>query len=139
MAERAKDTIHVRDLGVRCMVGVFPEERREKQDLLITMALETDLRRAGRTDAVEDTIDYKTLTGRVIAMVEAASFCLIERVAQCVADLCLEDARVRRVEVTVDKPGALPRARCPAVTIVREQCDEESGAARRPADVPKHD
>ncbi len=121
MGERPLDKIHIRDLRLRCVIGVFPEEQREKQDVIINITLHADLRTAGETDRIEDSVDYKSLKSRILAMAEQSSYYLIERLAECVADLCLEDARVQRVEVSVDKPGALRFARSVAVEIVREQ------------------
>jgi len=121
MAEAPVDKIHIRDLHGRCTIGVFPEERREKQDVIVNITLEADLRTAGRTDRIDDTVDYKAIKNRVIAFVEQSACALIEALAQRIADLCLEDDRVQRVTVTVDKPGALRFARSAAVEIVRQR------------------
>jgi len=115
------DRIYIRDLGVRCIVGIFPDERREKQDIIINIVLHADLREACRTDDIAATVDYKAVKKRVLALVEQSSFLLVERLAQAIADACLEDARVQRVEVTVDKPGALRFARSAAVSITRDR------------------
>jgi dihydroneopterin aldolase/D-erythro-7,8-dihydroneopterin triphosphate epimerase len=120
-ADPPLDKIHIRDLGVRCVVGIYPEERREKQDVIINVTLHTDLRAAGRTDRIEDTLDYKGIKKRIVAMVEQCSPFLIERLAECVAQICLEDPRVHRVDVTVDKPGAMRFARSVAVEIARKR------------------
>ena len=85
------------------------------------IVLDIDLRRAGRTDAIEDTVDYKAIKQNVVAMVEASSCYLVEHLAQRVADVCLEHPRVQRTDVTVDKPGALRFARSVAVEIARER------------------
>ena len=58
---------------------------------------------------------------KVIALVEQSSFFLIERLAEGVAQLCLEEPRVMRAQVTVEKPGALRFARTVGVEIVREK------------------
>ena len=55
------DQIFLRDLLVRCIVGIFPEERREKQDVILNITLFADLRRACCSDAIQDTVDYKTV------------------------------------------------------------------------------
>jgi dihydroneopterin aldolase/D-erythro-7,8-dihydroneopterin triphosphate epimerase len=115
------DKIYIRDLGLRCVVGVYPEERREKQDVLINVTLHADLRSACQADRMEHTLDYKGIKKRIVAMVEQSSHFLIERLAECVAQICLEDPRVQRVEVTVDKPGALRFARSVAVEIARKR------------------
>jgi dihydroneopterin aldolase/D-erythro-7,8-dihydroneopterin triphosphate epimerase len=115
------DCIHIRDLALRCIIGIYADERRDKQDVIINIRLYADLRQACRSDDVRDTIDYKTLKKKVIALVEQSSCLLIEHLAELIADVCLEDSRVRRVVVSVDKPGALRFARSVAVEIVRER------------------
>lgn len=119
--ERPLDRIHIRDLLVRTIVGINDEERENMQDVVLNITLHADLREAGRCDDIEDTVDYARLKKRILAHVDDARYYLIERLAQAVADLCLEDPRIERVEVTVDKPGALRFARSVAVTITRTQ------------------
>jgi dihydroneopterin aldolase/D-erythro-7,8-dihydroneopterin triphosphate epimerase len=115
------DRIHIRDLALRCIVGVYPEERREKQDVTVNITLHADLRRACKSDRLDDTVDYKRIKKGVVALVEASRFQLVERLAQAVADLCLRDRRVRRVDVRVEKPAALRFARTVDVEISRSR------------------
>ncbi len=117
----APDRVFIRDLAIRCIVGVDAEERREKQDVLIQITMHTDLRQAGRTDALEDTVDYRALKKRIIRLVEESQFYLVEALAQSIADECLRDSRVEQVEVAVEKPGALRFARTVGVEIVRRR------------------
>ena len=123
-AEEHLDRIHVRDLRLRCVLGIYPEERREKQDITVNIVLYADLRAAGRSDRIEDTVDYKEVKKRVVAQVEGSSSFLIEHLAQRVAGLCLEEPRVEAVRVTIDKPGALRFARSVAVEIFRKRADD---------------
>ena len=116
---QALDAIHIRDLALRCIVGITGEERREKQDVVINITLYADLSRATATDRIEDTVDYKAVKKAVVALVEASAFNLIERLAGAVADVCLGHAGVERVAVSVDKPGALRFARSVAVELTR--------------------
>lgn len=120
------DLIHIRDLRLRCIIGINPEERRVKQDVVINITLHADLRKAGRSDNMVDTVDYKEIKLAVVDLVEASSFYLVERLAQGVADLCLKRSKVRGVRVLVEKPGALRWARTVGVEIVRwEEGDGE--------------
>lgn len=119
MAEKTLDVIHIRDLQLRCIVGIYPDERREKQDVVISVDLYADLSKACETDDIADTVDYKSIKKRVVKMVEDSECLLVERLAQRVADLCLEAPLVQRVHVSVDKPGALRFARSAAVEITR--------------------
>lgn len=121
MAERALDRIHIRDLRLRCIIGIFPEERTEKQDVVINLTLHGDLSQAGRTDDIAHTIDYKELKKRIVHLVEASEFLLLERMAEEIAGLALADKRVERADVCVDKPGALRFADSVAVEITRDR------------------
>ncbi len=121
MNESPLDRIHIRDLLLRCIIGIFPEERREKQDVIINITLGGDMSRAGQTDNIEDAIDYKNIKKRVLAMAQQSSFFLVERLAEQIAAICLENPKVQEVQVTVEKPGALRFARSVGVEIVRRQ------------------
>ncbi len=113
------DRIVVRELLVRCVLGLTDEERRERQNVLISWVLFTDLRAATESDRVEDSVDYRELKKRVLAMAEQSSYHLLETLAARVADVCLSYPGVRRVQVTVEKPGALRFARSVAVRLTR--------------------
>jgi D-erythro-7,8-dihydroneopterin triphosphate epimerase len=113
------DTIEIQDLLVRTVIGVGEEERRDKQDVLISAVLETDTSRPGKTDDLADAVNYRTITKNILALAEQSEFRLIERFAEEIAALCLADARVARARVTVAKPGALRFARSVCVTIER--------------------
>ncbi len=115
------DRIHLRDLLLRCIVGVNEEERGKRQDVVINLTLHADLRQACRSDRIEDTINYRTIKQAVIKEIEGRSFHLIERVGERVAEICLGSPGVRRVDVVVDKPGALRFARSVAVELTRFQ------------------
>ena len=113
------DKIYIRDLSIRCIIGVNQDERTEKQDVVINVVLFTDTRKAGQTDDLDDSVDYKKVKKTILSLVENSEFLLIEKLAEEIAKVCLEDSKVQKVNVTVDKPGALRYTRSVAVEIVR--------------------
>ena len=113
------DKIYIRDLSIRCIIGVNQEERTEKQDVIINVILFTDTRKAGQTDDLDDSVDYKKVKKTILSLVENSEFLLIEKLADEIAKVCLDDSKVQKVNVTVDKPGALRYTRSVAVEIVR--------------------
>ena len=113
------DQVHIVDLQLRCIIGIYPEERQEKQDVILNITLYADLRQAGNTDDLRDTVDYKSVKQAVRTLVEGSSFKLVEKLASEVARVCLEPALVKKVQVRIDKPGALRFARSVAVEIMR--------------------
>ena len=117
------DRIYIRDLALRCIIGVYPEERREKQDVTINVTLECDHSAAAASDRLEDAVDYKGIKKEIIRLVEGSQFQLIEALAERIAGLCLENSKVAAATVCVDKPGALRFARSVAVEVTRLRTD----------------
>jgi len=121
MNEMHLDKIHIRGLRTRCILGIFPEEREKPQEVELNVTLYADLRQACRNDDINDTVDYKGVKMRILELVENSGFFLVERLAQVVADICLDTPHVEAVTVALDKPGALRFARSVAVEITRKK------------------
>ena len=115
------DRIYIRDLSLRCIIGVFPEERGQRQDVVINVVMETRFGQAVETDALGDTVDYKAIKQKIVALVETSEFNLIETMSDRISAICLEDPKVAQATVTVDKPGALRFARSVAVETTRKR------------------
>jgi FolB domain-containing protein len=117
------DKIHIKDLLLRTIIGINDEERRDRQDVLINIVLDADMRAAGASDDMDDAVNYRTITKRVIKLVEGSQFFLVEKLAAEIAAICLDDPRVERAVVRVEKPGALRFARSVGVEIERTRAD----------------
>ncbi len=115
------DRILISDLLVRCIIGVRDEERREKQDVVINLSLFADLTKPGKSDRIEDAVDYSAVKKRVLRMAENSQFFLVEALAEAIAEICLEQPAISRVQVRVEKPSALRFARSVGVEITRER------------------
>jgi 7,8-dihydroneopterin aldolase/epimerase/oxygenase len=115
------DRITLTGLEVFAHHGALPHEREFGQRFVVDVGLDLDLGPAARSDDLGDTVDYGHLAARVVEVVAGRAADLLEAVAGRVADVCLEDARVAAVEVTIHKPHApLPVvAREVAVTVRR--------------------
>jgi len=114
------DRIRVEGLLARTILGVYEEERREKQDVLVGLDLELDLGDAARSDAIEDSVDYSALAKAVVGHVEETRFRLVERLAGSIADHVLGTfPKVAAVTVRVEKPRAVRSARAVSVEMRR--------------------
>ena len=122
-----RDRIRIQGLRVACIIGTRPEERKRAQEIGIDLCLHLELETPGRSDRLEDTVDYSRLASEITAMAESSSFQLLERLAEEVASLALVYPKVEAVEVTVSKPRALPRGRGAVVEIFRDR-----SASKRP-------
>jgi FolB domain-containing protein len=115
------DKIMIKDLLVRCIVGVNDDERREKQDVVINVTLEADLSRAGATDSFTDAVDYRSVKKRILKEVEPSEYFLVEALAERIAAVCLDTPGVMSALVSVEKPSALRFARSVGVEILRRR------------------
>jgi len=118
-----EDRIIIRDLLARGVLGINDWERDQPQDILVNLTLFADLRRAGFSDDIADTVNYRTITKGILAMVESSSRFTVEALAADIADLCLREPGAVRVRVRVEKPGALRFARSVGVEIERSRDD----------------
>lgn len=98
------DRIEVRDLRIVGVCGVLREERERPQPLSVDVDVSVDLSRSGRTDRLEDTVDYGELVVGIAATLLGGSFNLLEAAAEAVAGAVLGlDRRVTAVTVVVRK------------------------------------
>ncbi len=117
------DRISLTGVSTRCKVGVPAWERKKRQEIELDVILETDLRRAGKTDALKHAVDYYGLEASLRKKAEGASFKLIERLAEVLAGTALRyDRRIKAVTLTVKKkPAVMPKTREVSVTIHRKR------------------
>ncbi len=118
-----EDRIVIKDLLLRGIIGINDWEREKRQDILINITLYGDLRPAGESDDIADTINYRTVTKNIIEHVEKSEPFTVEALAGDIARICLSEARVNRARVRVEKPGALRFARSVGVEIERSAED----------------
>jgi FolB domain-containing protein len=115
----AQDQIHIKDLLLRGILGINDWEREKPQDILLNVTLFADVQAAGKSDDIEDTVNYRTISKRIIAHVESSKRFTVEALAEDVAQICLQDKRVERVKVRIEKPGALRFAKSVGIEIER--------------------
>lgn len=115
------DSIIVRDLRVKAHVGVTEQERAEAQLLVISVELYTDLRKAGKSDALADTVDYGRVTGEIEALVTSSEAALLESLAEKIAGhiAAMPGINGVSVEIAKDAPPLQQEVGCVAVRIER--------------------
>ena len=99
--------LRIKNLRLRTIIGVNDWERKEKQDVVINVEMELAAHEAVESDRIESTLDYKTLTKRIIREVEQSNYYLLEKLAHHILQTVLGERRVKRATVEVDKPSAL--------------------------------
>ena len=102
----ARDRIALRGLKFFAYHGMLREEKVLGQTFIVDIDLYTDLRNAGKTDQVEDTINYAEVYARIKTIVTTEKYHLIERLAERIAEDILCEFSCEALRVTIHKPQA---------------------------------
>ena len=100
-------TIEITNLRLRTIIGINDWERVNKQDIVINITIDYDASQSAVTDRIEDTLDYKALTKKIIHLVENTQFFLLEKLTRSVLDIVLAAPLVLHARVRIEKPLAL--------------------------------
>jgi D-erythro-7,8-dihydroneopterin triphosphate epimerase len=110
-------TVRITNLRLDVVIGCNEWERHRTQEVVINITLEFDAAEAVADDALAATVDYRAMKKRIIASVKEPSFNLLESLTAHVLGLVMENGKVNRATVTIDKPKALRFADSVSVTL----------------------
>jgi len=103
--QSSQDEVLLEGMRFYAYHGVNPEEQALGQRFTVDVALAVDLRRAGQSDDLADTVSYSAVYKVVRGIVEGQPRQLIEAVAEDIAAAVLREfSPAGRVTVTVRKP-----------------------------------
>jgi dihydroneopterin aldolase len=110
--------VFIRDLMLSCKIGVHRHEQAGTQRVRINLDLAVRDNRDLHDD-LANVVCYERITNAVRAVVSGKHIKLLETLAEEIAGICLEDARVRSVRVRVEKLDIFPDATSVGVEIER--------------------
>ena len=113
--------------------GVLDFEHERAQTFVVDATLFLDLAPAGRSDALDDTVDYGAIAKGIVAVIEGEHVDLIEKLADRIAAMILDFPAVRRVQVTVHKPNAPIVVPFDDVSVTVERSRETIGRSSKDA------
>ncbi|QSA97364.1 dihydroneopterin aldolase [Methylococcus sp. EFPC2] len=113
------DIIFLRGLHIDTIIGIYDWERVTRQTVVLDLEMGTDIRKAAASDAIEDTLDYKAVSKRVISFVEESGFFLVETLAERITDIIRQEFGVPWVRLTLNKKGAISGASDVGIIIER--------------------
>jgi dihydroneopterin aldolase len=117
--QQSTDSIFLRELKVETIIGVWDWERKIRQTVSIDLEMGADIRRAAKTDSIDDTLNYKAVSKRVQQFVADSEFQLVETMAEKIAEVVLSEFELPWIQVRVSKPGAIRGAKDVGVQICR--------------------
>jgi FolB domain-containing protein len=115
------DRIFIKDILARGIIGIKDWEREKSQDILINIEIYTDTRKSVTPDEITETVDYSKLTKKILNHAENAKRYTLEALAEDIARICLDDVRVLKTTVRVEKPGAVRFSKSVGVEIERSR------------------
>lgn len=115
------DIVFIEDLRIDTVIGIYDWERRIRQTVALDIEMRFDNTRPAASDRIEDTLDYKAVSKRLIAYVEAAECQLVETLAERCAAIILDEFGVSHVRLRLAKPGAVRGSKSVGVQIERER------------------
>ena len=113
------DRVFIEDLQIETVIGVYDWERTIRQTVALDLEMAFDITAAGRSDHIDDTLDYKAVSKGLIDLVEASEFQLVEALAERCAELVLTEFPVSWLRLQLSKPGAVRGSRAVGVIIER--------------------
>ena len=117
------DKIFLTALSVECIVGIWDWERRVKQTVIVDVEMAADIRKAAATDHIDDTIDYKRVSKRLLQFVGDSQYQLVETLTEQIARVIVTEFGVSWVKVRLNKRGAIRGARDVGIEIERRAED----------------
>lgn len=120
------DIIFIDDLRVSTLIGIYPRERSVPQTVEITLQIGTSTAGAGASDEIGDTIDYATVVEKLRSELERQHFNLLEKLAEYIANLLLDDFGAQWVRVSIAKLGMMRGVRRVGVIIERQRAKSQN-------------
>ncbi|UAA37362.1 dihydroneopterin triphosphate 2'-epimerase [Paraneptunicella aestuarii] len=100
-------TIRIKNLRLRTYIGIKDEEINNKQDVVVNVTIHYPAESAVNSDEMQDALNYRTITKKIISLVENNRFSLLEKLTSDILSIASEHPWVTYAEVEVDKPHAL--------------------------------
>ena len=113
------DIVFLHGLKIDTVIGIYDWERKIKQSVIFDLDMGFDIAKAASTDHIDDTLDYKAISKRLIDFVGNSEFQLVETLAEKSAELVLNEFPVSWLKLKLNKKGAVSQAGDVGVMIER--------------------
>ena len=113
------DVVFIEDLRIETTIGIYDWEKKIRQTVALDLEMAFDNHVPAGSDRIDDTLDYKAVSKRLIAFVESSKFELVETLAERCAEIVMQEFDVAWLRLKLSKPGAVTGAKSVGVRIER--------------------
>lgn len=113
------DLVFIEDLRVETVIGIYDWERKIRQTVALDLEMAFDNTVPAASDRIDDTLDYKRVSKRLIAFVGESHFELVETLAERCAEIVMREFGVPWLRLKLSKPGAVTGSKAVGVVIER--------------------
>jgi dihydroneopterin aldolase len=125
------DIIFLGGLTTECIIGIWDWERRVKQKIVLDIEMAADIRKAAASDHIDDTLDYKRVSKRLLQFVGDSQFQLVETLTERIAEIVVTEFDVPWVRVRLNKQGAIRGSRDVGILVERRREDYDAAQATK--------
>ena len=128
---KSHDIIFLGGLTTECIIGIWDWERRVKQKIVLDIEMASDIRKAAASDHIDDTLDYKRVSKRLLQFVGDSQFQLVETLTERIAEIVVTEFDVPWVRVRLNKQGAIRGSRDVGILVERRREDYDRTQATK--------
>lgn len=113
------DIIFIDNLETSGILGIHPHEQMEPQPIRVSARIGADISKAAADDDINQSVNYSTLSKKIIEIIDKSHFYTVEALSHALADGILEDDRIQSLWLRIEKPNAVSKAESVGVEINR--------------------
>jgi dihydroneopterin aldolase len=113
--------LKIKNLKLQTVIGVHSWEAEINREIIINVEIESDLPKAVKTDEIIDTIDYDLLVCKIKNLIATKRFKLVEKMAQEILQEVMQDQRIKRCKLEIDKVKPIENLQSFSVTVEKNR------------------
>lgn len=104
---QAFDIIKIQNIRAEALIGIYPQEREEKQPIIVDIEFATDAEKIANSDNIEAAVNYRSVSEHITQHIESSEYQLIETLAHQLATNVQTTFQIPWLRLTVQKPQAM--------------------------------
>ncbi len=115
------DIIFLKEFKIQTLIGIYPWERKIPQTIELNIEITLPSHQAGKSDCIEDALDYSRVVHRISAILDQQHFSLLEALTENIAQMILIEFGSPRVKISAAKLDIIPGVKQLGVCIERSR------------------